>query len=80
MSMENHHRHSDSDIEILRSDMAEVKEAVLSMKEIIGAWNDAKGFVKTIRTIGNVLRWTALVGATIGAFWLFIRTGQWIKP
>lgn len=78
--MNTHHRHTDSDIEILRSDMSEVKEAVLSMKEIIDAWNDAKGFVRTIRTIGNIIRWTALIGATIGAFWMFLRTGHWLKP
>lgn len=78
--MNDHTRHSDTDIEKIREDLAEVKAAVLTMKEIIEAWNDAKGFVRTIKLIGEVFKWVAKVAAAIGAVWLLVKTGQWIKP
>jgi len=45
------------------------------VKEIVTAWNDAKGFIKTVRIIGEVLKWAVAVGAALLALW-YTLTGR----
>lgn len=42
------------------------------MAEMMEAWNNAKGFVKTMRTIGEIMKWVAAVIAAGGLIWYFL--------
>ena len=44
-----------------------------TMLEILIAWNQTKGFVKTIQLIAEVAKWLVVVGGTIGAIVYFLR-------
>lgn len=43
--------------------------------EILEAWNNAKGFVKTVRMIGEVSKWLVIVGGSMAAIWYFLHSG-----
>lgn len=43
--------------------------------EILEAWNNAKGFVKTVRMIGEVSKWLVLVGGAMAVIWYFLHNG-----
>lgn len=43
--------------------------------EILEAWDNAKGFVKTVRLIGEVSKWIVAAGAAVGIIWYFLAHG-----
>ena len=67
--------HNHTDVTMIHADLQEIKQTLAEMKEIVTAWNDAKGFIKTVRTIGEVLKWAVAVGAALLALW-YILTGH----
>ena len=64
-----------TDAPTIHADLQEIKQTLAEMKEIVTAWNDAKGFIKTVRAIGEVLKWAVAVGAALLALW-YILTGR----
>ena len=67
--------HNHTDVTMLHADLQEIKQTLAEMKEIVTAWNDAKGFIKTVRIIGEVLKWAVAVGAALLALW-YTLTGR----
>jgi len=63
------------DVLTIHKDLQEIKATLAEMREIVDAWKDAKGFIKTIRIIGEVLKWLVAIGATVGVIWFFF-TGR----
>lgn len=43
-----------------------------SMQEVLVAWNNTKGFVKTVVTLSAVLKWIVGTGLAISAIWYFL--------
>jgi hypothetical protein len=46
------------------------------MREILEAWNSAKGFVATVKFISAFLKYSAVVGAAVGMVWYLIKFGH----
>jgi hypothetical protein len=63
------------DVVLIHKDLQEIKATVAEMRDIIVAWQDAKAFFKVIKLIGEFLKWTVAVGATVGIIWYFV-TGR----
>jgi len=73
-------------ITLIHSDLQEIRQlqqqqaAILSaVKEILEAWDDAKGFIRIVKIIGNTTKWAVAVGVSIAAVWYAIRTGGGTK-
>ena len=47
--------------------------------DIVSAWNNAQGFVKTVKAISTVIKVLTLPVAAAGALWYFFSTGHWPK-
>ena len=56
--------------------LGEIKQSVEEMREIISAWNSAKGFVTTIKFISAFLKYSAIVGAAVGMVWYVVKFGH----
>jgi hypothetical protein len=54
----------------------EIHDDVREMREILDAWNSAKGFVTTIKFLSAMIKWTAIVGGTVGVIWYFVKFGH----
>ena len=67
--------HNHTDGTMIHADLQEIKQTLVEMKEIVTAWNDAKGFIKTVRIIGEGLKWAVAVDAALLALW-YILTGR----
>lgn len=65
------------DLVLERVEEIALKQA--SMSEILLAWNNAKGFVKTIQGISKILRWLVLTGGAFAAVWFLLINGHWPK-
>lgn len=50
---------------------------ISNVDEIVTAWNNTQGFVRTVQTISKVLRWTTLTGVAVAALWYLITHGKW---
>lgn len=66
-------------LELLLERMDEISARQAAMAEIVVAWNNTKGFVKTVQAISKGIRWIAITGAGAGALWYFITHGNWPK-
>jgi len=44
-------------------ELREMKETQESMKDMLTAWNNTKGFVTTIKTAGKLILWLVALGA-----------------
>ena len=49
--------------------LLENQEAIL---EVVIAWNNTKGFVRTMTTISSFMKWLVAFGASVAAVWYFI--------
>lgn len=58
-----------------RQTLVEIQHDVAHMREIIEAWNNAKGFVATIRFLASVVKWTAVIGSAVGLVWYVLKYG-----
>lgn len=47
-----------------------------SVAEIVTAWNNAKGFINTLQTVGVVAKWFTLTGASVVAIWYWLHGGK----
>jgi hypothetical protein len=56
--------------------LGEIKKAVDEMREMLEAWNSAKGFVTTVKFISAFLKYSAVVGAAVGMVWYLIKFGH----
>ena len=56
--------------------LGEIKSSVEEMREIIAAWNSAKGFVTTIKFLSAFLKYSAIVGAAVGMVWYLFKFGH----
>ena len=56
--------------------LGEIKQSVEEMREIIAAWNSAKGFVTTIKFLSAFLKYSAIVGAAVGMVWYVVKFGH----
>lgn len=59
-------------VSLIHDDLKGIKEELKKVAEVVEAWEDAKGFVKTIRTIGEVAKWIAVVSAAVAAIWYLV--------
>jgi hypothetical protein len=64
--MSEHERSSDADIYELRREVAELKEAV---KDLVEAWNAARGFLA-------IIKWSAGIGSAIAVIWATVHGGN----
>ena len=65
-------RRNQEAIEIIIHDLKSIKNQLATVTEILTAWNNAKGFVKTIKFMGDAIKWAAPVVAAITAYWYYI--------
>lgn len=59
-------------IEIIIHDLKSIKNQLATVTEILTAWNNAKGFIKTVKFIGDAIKWAAPAIAAITAYWYYI--------
>lgn len=63
--------------ELIYRDTQELKKLQTDIVEMLKTWNDAKGFVTTMKSIGSIVLWIVAIGAAISMFsegvrhWLF---------
>lgn len=43
------------------------------MNDLLKAWNNAKGFITTLKVIGVVIKWVAMVGAACAAIYYWFK-------
>lgn len=48
--------------------------------DIVSAWNNAQGFVKTVKAISTTIKILAIPVTAMGAIYYFITTGHLPKP
>jgi len=76
----------EEDLQLHQKSMDELKSQLLpelkairaqneTQLEIMKAWNSAKGFVKSVQTIGSVMTWVAKIVAVGAALWAAIHYG-----
>jgi hypothetical protein len=54
------------------AELRAIREQNQTQLEIMTAWNNAKGFVHTVRFLGRLLKWVGgITGAVIGLYALF---------
>ena len=59
-------------LSVIHQDLQSIKSDIKTMREVLSAWDNAKGFVKVVRISGDVAKWVVLVGAAIAAIWYAI--------
>lgn len=64
-------RRSDEAIKLIHDDLQNIKSELKTVTEILVAWNNAKGFVRTIKFIGDIVKWGAPIVAALAAMWYF---------
>lgn len=65
-------RSQDVSIKLIHEDLQNIKAELKTVTEILVAWNNAKGFVKTIKFVGDIVKWGAPIVAAIVAAWYFL--------
>lgn len=58
-------------------DVAEIKETLDSVKDLLEAWKNAKGAVRVIYILGTTVKWLVVVGVSISAIIFFLKNGVW---
>jgi len=69
------HRRMDDFVKATAS-IQEIHDDVKQMREILDAWNSAKGFVTTMKFFSALIKWTAVVGGFVGVIWYFLKFGH----
>ena len=66
-------------VEMIYEDLQNIKQLNLeqsktldSMKEILGIWDNTKGFVSTIKVMGRFIFWLSTLGGAVLALWYLI--------
>lgn len=74
---DNLNRHVDFQATIMH-DLEEIKQDLKSVKELLDAWKNMKGFIRTMQIIGAVAKWLTVTGAAFAAIWYWLHGGD--KP
>ena len=59
-------------------ELAEMKSTLSSIKDLLQAWNDAKGFVKWIGYLATFAKWLTIIGGSCALIWAALKAG--IEP
>lgn len=54
----------------------QIHQDLKSVREIIEAWNNVKGFATTMKFIASAIKITVTVGGAVGFFWFLTKYGQ----
>lgn len=57
-------------MDVVLTELKAIRAQNETQLEMMTAWNSAKGFVKTVQTVGGALLWVGKVSAVIAAFWV----------
>jgi hypothetical protein len=68
------------DLETLKDRLDSMHQDISHMRDLLDAWNSAKGFVITMKFLATSLRWIAVIGGTVGVIWYFIKFGTLPPP
>lgn len=49
------------------------------LADVLEAWNNAKGFLITLRVLMSALKAILPIAVFLGALWIFLKTGRWIR-
>lgn len=66
----------DEQINAIKETVAAVASDAKKIREIVEAWDNAKGFVNTVKGISATLKILALPMVALGALWYFMTTGH----
>ena len=61
-----------SRLDLITKNQEAISATLVSMTEILEAWNNTKGFVKTMVTISGFMKWLVAFGASVAAVWYFV--------
>ena len=64
-------------IEELQKTLDSIKADLDAIRELLEAWNAAKGAVKVIYVIGTVIKWLVVTGVALSAITFFLHNGTW---
>lgn len=59
------------------TELAALRTEVADVADLLQAWRNARGLVRTIHTLGRVAVWSASVAASFAAIGYLIKTGGW---
>lgn len=62
--------------EVIRLDLEEIKSDLKAVKELLDAWKNMKGFIRTMQIIGSVAKWITVTGAAFAAIWYWLHGGK----
>lgn len=69
-------------VTLIHADLQEIRQLQLAqtqtlgaVKELLEAWDDAKGFIRVVKLLGNVAKWLTGVGAAFGLIWYWWKKG-----
>lgn len=69
-------------VTLIHADLQEIRnlqltqaEMLSAVKEILEAWDDAKGFIKVVKLLGNIAKWMTGVGAAFGLIYYWWKKG-----
>lgn len=51
----------------------EIRKELKDIRDLLEAWNNAKGFVRTIQTIGTIVKWITAFGASITLIYYWLK-------
>lgn len=57
----------------IHSDLQQIKQTQTAMLEMLEAFKNAKGFIKTIQIMGDVAKWVMAIGALLTAVYFWVR-------
>lgn len=67
---------SDAEKEHVESIEEKLDTIHVDIMELIGLWNNAKGFITVMRVMGTTFKWITGVGLSIGALYMLLKTGN----
>lgn len=61
----------------LSKEFKEVGDNIKSIAEILMAWNNARGFLSTMRFMAGFMKVVMIIAGFFIAIWVFLKTGVW---
>ena len=78
-TLKDHQLNTDERLDLLLERMDELALRQANMAEILLAWNNTKGFVRTFQAISRAIRWVSMTGAATAVLWYAITHMEWPK-
>jgi hypothetical protein len=66
----------DEQISAIKETVAVVASDAKKIREIVEAWDNAKGFVNTVKGISATIKFLALFAAALAGLWYIMTTGH----